>query len=442
MTGTWDEACETGKAEILKFAPRAPKAAPIPKEAAPPQGTPAPAQQAPQEQKEQARVVAKLEYLTDFDAADLPPRNFVIEGMFERGKLSVLAGQGGALKSTLALAIAVAASTGKTIGPFKPTESYPVIVMNAEDDLTEQRRRYAALMLSPDFAHVAVPDLLNVPRGIHIVVADVMALVEKDPVKKSIVPTALYTFLATKIVETGAALIFLDPFVELSEGVNENDNPEVHKVMAILRSIAVTYGVHICIVHHFNKPGTADKSGSVRGGSSIVNAARFNVNVEKLNDNDCDAFTIPRDGAERHDIIKMIIPKANNSATGGQYFFKIVPVKIANGETVASVEQWFPKRGTLTDAQVVEFLGKLKAGQFTMATTGPKANRAECLLADYGLQIQGARKALAALFDFGYLELVEFQDAGRNKRQGIAVRRMPLDGMPWDAMPGDDGDPS
>src|ERR1039458_8670953 len=77
-------------------------------------------------------------------------------------KLSIMAGHGGTLKSTLAEYMALSIASGKPIGPFMPTDAYPVISINAEDDTTEQRRRLAAILKSGDCEHInGKPDLLN-----------------------------------------------------------------------------------------------------------------------------------------------------------------------------------------------------------------------------------------------------------------------------------------
>ncbi len=55
-----------------------------------------------------------------FDAADLEEYDFVVEGMVQRGLVSLLAAAGGAAKTTMLVGLAVAAAAGrKTFGLFK-----------------------------------------------------------------------------------------------------------------------------------------------------------------------------------------------------------------------------------------------------------------------------------------------------------------------------------
>jgi AAA domain/Toprim domain len=332
----------------------------------------------------EVEVKRELLLLADFVEKDLPKREWLLADKLEAGKLSIMAGHGGTLKSTLAEYMALSITSGKPIGPFMPTDAYPVISINAEDDTTEQRRRLAAILKSGDCEHInGKPDLLNT-LPIYSLEADIMALVTMNEDGK-IVVTPLYKWLVRQIVDHGARVVFVDPFVEMTDGINENDNAQVHKVMSLLRQIAQSLNVHVCIIHHFNKPGGADKSGSVRGGSSIVNAARMVINVEKLSDPDCKLYGINE--LDRHNIIKMIIPKSNNTAAGSAHFFGIVPVKLANGEQVAGVKQRFMRHVPVTTELVIEFLERVAAGRldnslpFTAAHTGDQVARADCIMA-------------------------------------------------------------
>jgi AAA domain/Primase C terminal 2 (PriCT-2) len=375
--------------------------------------------------------------LTDFAEADLPPRDYIVADLLERGNVGIIAGQGGASKSTLSLLIAIAVSSGKDIGPFKPTKKYKVGMINAEDDVTEQRRRLAALLKSKD--------VVNRPRDlfgsleIHTLQCDLTRLVAMNPDTRKVEATNTYRWLCAEIRRLELDIVFIDPLIEVTEGVNENDNAQMHGVMALLRSLARALNVHVCIVHHFNKPGEANNPGAVRGGSSILNAARMVLNLEKLNDADCKKYRIT-DG-ERHCFIKMVAAKANNTPTGATHYFKLAPIELENGDTVAAIEPVHLERGTATTATVIEFLKRVQAGRtdkpgwlFTLNTEGPKAGRADCLMT--GVDIDTVR----VLVDRGYLKMAEFQGAGRHKKQGIEVVRFPDPTENWDPDPFEGGE--
>jgi hypothetical protein len=376
----------------------------------------------------------ELLLLADFVEKDLSPRDWLVKGILQAGKLSIMAGHGGTLKSTLAEYMMLSIASGKKVGPFDPTDAYPVISINAEDEIAEQRRRLAAILKSGDCGHInGKPDLIN-KLPIYSLEADMMALVAMNENNK-IVITPLYKWIVRQIEDHKARVVFVDPFVEMTDGINENDNAQVHKVMSLLRHIAQSMNIHICIIHHFNKPGGADKSGSVRGGSAIVNAARMNINVEKLSDLDCKEYIIAKDGRGRHSIVKMVIPKTNNTEAGGEYFFDIVPVNLANGEQVAGVKQRFMRHVPVTTELVLEFLERVATKRldnclpFTAAHGGPEAPRADCIMAT----INGT--TVDRLIALGYLGPVEFRDTSRNAKQGLAVLRRPKPDEDWNPDP-------
>lgn len=381
----------------------------------------------------------ELVLMGDCNEADLPPRDFIFENIMERGSSSVMAGQPGAGKSVLATGAAMSGASGKPFGPFRPKKPVRVAMCNAEDSVTEQRRRMFAMLKTPEMEAIKIKrDLLN-SFPLHTLQCNVMTLASMNPDTHKIEPTRIYKWLVAELKRLEIDLLFVDPLVELTEGVNENDNSHMHSVMALLRTIARDLNIHVCIVHHFNKPGEANNPGSVRGGSSILGAARMVLNLEKINDKDCSTFGVSE--RDRHSIIKLVMAKANYTPTGGLHWFKLVPQKLANGDVVASIETHAMKRVTLTTAQVLEFLDKIEAKRpdnhkaFTAKFDGRGKARADKLLMAVGLSADHARQTISRFLTIGILKEEDCEDASRNHYLGLTVGRRPDPAVDWDADP-------
>lgn len=380
--------------------------------------------------------------LLDCNEANLPKRDWIVEDVLERGTLSILAGQGGSCKSTLGLYLGMSIAAGQTVGPFKPTGAYRVGCINVEDDVVEQRRRMFALLKTDDFKGISVrPDLFN--GRLHTLNCSIATLVQKDD-KGKIIVSQLYRWLVRQVQELGLDVLIIDPLVEISEGINENDNSEMHSVMKLLRMIARQLNVHVIVVHHFNKPGTAKDAGSVRGGSSIVNMARMAINVEKASDQDCKDLGI--DDADRHNRIKLVIPKANNSATGRVHWFAIEPKRLLNGEDVAAVEhiQMRDEMVTVSTEAVSRFLDIIERGRVDLhdkptgdryndKTMGPKDARAETVLVGLGVPLKQARNVIRDLVTQGNIGTKAYTNRHREETTGLFVLKRPAnnDNIPF-----------
>jgi RecA-family ATPase len=211
----------------------------------------------------------------DWSERDIPPRAWVAPQFLLRGAVSVLSGAPGTSKSALVASWATAVALGQPFGGFAPRERGRAIVVNAEDDAIEQRRRLSAVLRAAG----AVPrDLAG--RLVRVGPVALATMIEKGALTGALCPTAALDQLEQLIVEHKPDVVCLDPRVELHTA-EENDNGALRAVMATFRSIAVRHNVAVLIVHH-SKKGTATSVGdpdTLRGASSIVGAARIVLTV-------------------------------------------------------------------------------------------------------------------------------------------------------------------
>ncbi len=192
-----------------------------------------------------APMPTKLRVLDTFAlvTTEPPPLDWLAEGVFTRGKLSMPGGREKVGKSMLAMAIAVAmASGGGTVAGI-PVKAGVVIGVDAENGEREIHRRLRGMGLAPAHAanYVAVE-----ARGFDLR-ADLGHL--------------------TALVDTyGPALLLLDSFRALWTG-DERDEAQVAAALDPLRALAHDRDIAIGLLHH------ARKGGDEYRGSTAIGAA-------------------------------------------------------------------------------------------------------------------------------------------------------------------------
>ena len=85
-----------------------------------------------------------LQIASDYDEANLPKREWIVDGLVHRKLMSLLIASGGSGKSTFLQQIGMAVAAGRDFGPFRTLQRANVLIMNCEDDLIEQRKRQSA----------------------------------------------------------------------------------------------------------------------------------------------------------------------------------------------------------------------------------------------------------------------------------------------------------
>ena len=369
------------------------------------------------------------------DPATIPPRDFMLRdcfgnGLCQRGQLSVVGGHGGGGKSAMTLGQAIALASGKQFGPWKPKQAYRVLIINAEDDEDEQVRRLDAALRSADASGITREDLGD---RLQILKCDDIKLIGKDLDSKEILPTTFYAAINKHIRDNQIEYVIYDPLVEMSKGVNENDNGEMNTVVSLMRFVARTNCIHACTVHHFRKGAGASDSGSVRGAGAITALGRINMNLEKLSEADAKEYGISEE--DRHNILKLVVAKNNHGPTGSTHFFRIETYDNANGEEETVALEHMPnmarKPVDLTPEKMERFLLRLHRGQvsgdlYSSASSGALGVRAFGLLTqEFGMANKDARQLLQDLERGGIIESVPYQNKDRKQKTGYVVRRWP-----------------
>lgn len=280
----------------------------------------------------------------DFTEADIPLRPWIIPGALLAGSTHILAAPGGTGKSVFTLQLALMLASGREWAKWKPKRACKVLVINAEDDIAEQRRRMVAAQTVMGF---------SAERG-QILLADApesILMSSSDPVKKSLIATPLVEQLVDVIRHYGIDVVIVDPFAETFDG-DENSNGDTKWAMKIWRDqIARPTGAAVYLVHHTTK-GSEDKAGSadvIRGGGAIVNSARLAATLFVMSKGEAEALSIKEE--ERFRYVRYDDAKSNNSLISGRTWLQKISVTLQNGpagdsdggDEVGALAPWMPQ---------------------------------------------------------------------------------------------------
>jgi hypothetical protein len=190
------------------------------------------------------------------------------EGRIPRGKLSLLDGDPGLGKSTLALDLAARVSTGSPMpGSASLARSTPagVVLISHEDGLADTIRPRLDAAGADVSRVVAIMGISEIQGG------DRLPALPEDT-----------TEIEACVARTKAALVIIDPFVAyLGAETNSSKDQDVRRALMPLATMAQRTGVAILLVRHLNKQlgGPA----IYRGGGSIgiVGAVRSGMLVAR-----------------------------------------------------------------------------------------------------------------------------------------------------------------
>jgi AAA domain len=210
--------------------------------------------------------------------ADIPAWDFLYDKHLLRGTVSVTAATGETGKSTKSITEALAQATGKALLGISPTRKLRVLLINLEDDRKAMDKRIQAAMKHYGLKPEDVGDRLTViAKGelkIKIAIQVRQGVIKPDEVMIK----GLIDFLIQHKID----VVSIDPLRKMHR-VPENDIVGMGEVIECFEDIAEAANCSIHIWHHLRKAnGTEATIDSVRGASSIVDAARSCEVMEKM----------------------------------------------------------------------------------------------------------------------------------------------------------------
>lgn len=179
--------------------------------------------------------------------------DWLVDGLFTVGGLSIIAGPPKSGKSTIARQLMIASSRGEKFLERKCAKSKVVYLAIEEQDsiLAEQYEGLGITETDDIFVHVG-----PIPAQ------------DKNRV------------IRNTIEKLGARLLFIDTIMLYGDVQDSNNYNELNRLLADIRNIARETQCHICVIHHANKGGKFG-SGSIHGSVAIHGAVdcAFIVNV-------------------------------------------------------------------------------------------------------------------------------------------------------------------
>ena len=193
---------------------------------------------------------ARFESATEFNAHEVTPLTFLIDGLVARGQLVILAGRPKSGKSWLVAQMAQALDSGQTF-LSRPTRPARVLYMALEDKRTRLKRRALSLGWRPATTnfHYDVPRF-NAPNG------------QLGP-GLELLRQAAFDF----------DVILIDTLIATLDGsISENDNTAMGAIANQLATIAHAADCAIVLVHHTGKGLSDDVFNLMRGASALRGA--------------------------------------------------------------------------------------------------------------------------------------------------------------------------
>lgn len=337
----------------------------------------------------------------------VPQRDWLVRDLVPGGTVTMLGGDGGTGKSTLALGLAVATVAGKPWVGRSIEDCGPAAFLSAEDDGDELHRRLEAICQSQE---VPLEDLHDL--SIRSLAGEDALLALLDRKTNTLVPTPLYFALDEWMGQERPALVVLDTLADLTAG-EENNRTHARQFIGMLRHLAITHQAAILLLAHPSLTGIA--SGSGLSGSTAWNASvRSRLYLERISE----------DGYEPDpDARRLSAKKANYARAGGEIrltwkdgaFVTDAPAQgLDRLAQSAQAERVFLKLLTLFETQ----------GRYVSAS--PSNTYAPKVFADHpeseGMSKRALKGAMEALFGRNAIE-IKHHGTGAKARSHISAVR-------------------
>ena len=276
------------------------------------------------------------------DPTTIPPRQWLYGTQLLRGFVTVLVAPGGTGKSTYAMVVAAALSSGKKLLGEHIFARVVTGILNLEDPLEELERRLAAIMLRYKLSDDDLAGRIFLHSGEDRAVT--MASLGDDGF------TVIHPdeeALTAEILAHGIGLLVVDPFAE-SHTLEENSNPQMIQAAAAWRRIARATNCAILLVHHVRKGAVIDIE-SARGAKGLTDSARVGLLLSTMGQDDAEDLNIPIE--ERSQYVRLDDAKSNMApkATKARWF-KLEREDLHNateeypsGDKVATMVPWEAK---------------------------------------------------------------------------------------------------
>lgn len=271
------------------------------------------------------------------DPASIPPRPWVMGRWLLRNTVSAVVAPGGVGKSSFMASVSLALTTGRKImGMDVWGRPQNVWLWNLEDDGDELSRQFHAAAIQHQLTRDDVGPRLFVdsgPDGAGLCTAteDRSGFVLRRPITEAV----QRELLARKV-----DVLIVDPFVSSHE-IDENANAKIDAVVKEWARVAKSAYCSIVLVHHSKKLDGRKVTGeSSRGASSLINAARSVLVLNRMDEEEGALFGIDKTDCGRY--FNVQDDKHNRAPVEAAQWFHLQSVQLANGDNVGVTVPWNP----------------------------------------------------------------------------------------------------
>ena len=211
-----------------------------------------------------------------------PQRNWIVEDVIPDETLTLMTGEGGIGKTTLAEQLAIAMRTdGEWLG-MKVTQG-PVLFVTSEDDRKDVNLNLRAILKAEGKSLAHCPDLHILP------LADRDACIAAASTKLgAIAATPLWHALVRVVEQRKPRLVIFDALADLFGG-EENARRHVRGFIVLLKQLAIRQRLAVILIAHPSLAGMNTGSG-LSGSTDWHNGPRARVYFERPKDKDDKAF--------------------------------------------------------------------------------------------------------------------------------------------------------
>ena len=239
------------------------------------------------------------------DGESIPRRQWIVPGLLLRRNVTILVAPPGSGKSLLTLQMGLMMSTAMHWGGWKPRKPCKILIINAEDDNDEMRRRlYAACK------EMGITDTSVLCDRLAIAEAPGDIIIAKaDSRTHTVIAQPMVKRLEQTVIDNEFDVLIVDPFAETFEG-DENSNSELKWAAVLWRAIARKTNAAVMLVHHTRKFGAeAGNMDSARGGGALVGVARIVSTLFQMTQQEAAIYDVGEE--ERHKYLRFDDAKAN-----------------------------------------------------------------------------------------------------------------------------------
>jgi len=374
-----------------------------------------------QQQEVAAVVAAGAISATPFvwrDPATIPLRPWVFGRWLLRNTVTAIVAPGGVGKSSLVASMMLSLASGRSLlGKDVWGGAQRAWYWNLEDDGDELARQMHAAAIHHGIRKADVDGRLFIDSGpdgsgLCTAVEDRSGFTLRRPVTDALI---------VELKERGIDVLVVDPFVSSHE-VDENANSKIDAVVKEWARVAKAANCSIGLVHHTKKlEGRKVTGESSRGATSLINAARSVLVLNRMDAEQGDFFGIPAVDHGRY--FNVQDDKHNRAPAEAAQWYTLASTPLGNGDSVGVVTPWQPPSALdgVTPDHLAQVQAVLRGGKYRKDVQAADwAGRVVAKICNMDLEDAGVKRRIGQILkrwiSDGFVEEYQAEDAKRMQR--------------------------